>query len=416
LRQGTEAALIATFEFPENYGHQDMRGVVVVIAVAVAVAGPVAVLWWGLARRRAFGTVAEQAAFEVLHLANEAAPPFRSGLTVAAAERAVRSLRRLLGSDAIAITDRTTVLAWDGDGAHHRDDVLAMAAGVLDGGRPTIVGPGRLRCDDPYCPLRAALVVPIESGGSVVGTLASFGNGVRAGTVSAASEVAAWVATQVELGRLDQTEARAASAELRALRAQISPHFIYNALTAIASLVRTDPVRARELLAEFADFTRYSFRRHGEYATLAEELRAIDAYLQLERARFGDRLQVRLRVAPEVLPVVVPFLVLQPLVENAVRHGVEHRTGPGEIVIEAEDAGNECRITVEDDGPGIDPDVLRQHLAGNGTGDRVGLANVDERMRSVFGDPYGLVVDTGLGAGTKVHLRVPKFRPGVRAS
>jgi two-component system, LytTR family, sensor kinase len=395
-----------------------MRGVVVVIAVAVAVAGPVAVLWWGLARRRVFGTVAEHAAFEVLHLANEAAPPFRSGLTVAAAERAVRSLRRLLGSDALAITDRSRVLAWDGAGTHHRDDVLAMAEGVLDGGRPTIVGEGadRLRCDDPDCPLRAALVVPIESGGSVVGTLTVFGSGVRAGTVRAASEVAAWVATQVELGRLDQTEARAASAELRALRAQISPHFIYNALTAIASLVRTDPERARELLLEFADFTRYSFRRHGEFATLAEELRAIDAYLQLERARFGDRLQVRLRVAPEVLPVVVPFLVLQPLVENAVRHGIEHRTGQGEIVIEAEDAGNECRITVEDDGSGIDPDVLRQHLAGNGGGDGVGLANVDERLRSVFGDPYGLVVETGLGAGTKVHLRVPKFRPGVRAS
>ena len=114
-------------------------------------------------------------------------------------------------------------------------------------------------------------------------------------------------------------------AEVRALRAQISPHFIYNSLGAIASFVRTDPDRARELLLEFADFTRYSFRRHGEYTTLAEELRSVERYLLLEQARFGDRLQVTLRIAPEVLPVAVPFLCIQPLVENAVRHGIEER-------------------------------------------------------------------------------------------
>ena len=99
-------------------------------------------------------------------------------------------------------------------------------------------------------------------------------------------------------------------AEVRALRAQISPHFIYNSLTAIASFVRTDPEQARELLLDFADFTRYSFRKHGEFTTLAEELRSIERYLVLEKARFGDRLQVTLRVAPEVLPVAVPFLAL----------------------------------------------------------------------------------------------------------
>jgi len=393
-----------------------MRGVLIVLALGVAVLGPVAVLRWGLARRRAFGTVAEQAAFEVLHLANEAAPPFRSGLSVAAAERAARSLRRLLGSKALAITDRRAVLAWDGDGSHHRAAVMSMAASVLDGGSPVVLRPQQLRCDDPDCPLRAGIVVPIEADGSVAGTLASFGTSVGAGTVGAASAVAAWVATQVELGRLDQTEARAASAELRALRAQISPHFVYNALTAIASLVRTEPERARELLLEFADFARYSFRRRGDFATLAEELRAIDAYLQLERARFEDRLQVRLRIAPEVLPVVVPFLVLQPLVENAVRHGIEGGAGQGEIVIEAADLGTECRITVEDDGAGMDPDVLRDHLAGRADGAGIGLANVDERMRSVFGDAFGLVIETAVKAGTKVHLRVPKYRAGVRAS
>jgi two-component system LytT family sensor kinase len=394
-----------------------LRGVIVAVALAAAVTGPVVALWWGLARRRAFGTVAEQAVYEVLHLASEAAPPFREGLTVATASKAVRPLRRLLGSEALAITDRSSVLAWDGGGErHHRAVVMSLAQRVLDGGSPVVVRPSDLICNEAFCPLRAGIVVPIESGGAVVGTLAAFGSTLRAGTARAASEVAAWVATQVELGRLDQTEARAAAAELRALRAQISPHFVCNALTAIASLVRTEPERARELLGEFADFTRYSFRRRGEFTTLADELRAIDAYLQLERARFGDRLQIRLRIAPEVLPVAVPFLVLQPLVENAVRHGIEGRAGPGEIVIEANDAGTECRISIEDNGCGMDPDELRDHLAGRGGADGIGLANIDERMRTVFGDPFGIVVETAVGAGTKVSLRVPKYKPGVRAS
>ena len=184
-------------------------------------------------------------------------------------------------------------------------------------------------------------------------------------------------------GRARPVPRRAMEAEVRALRAQISPHFVYNALTAIASFVRTDPERARELLLEFADFTRYSFRAHGEFTTLAEELRSIDRYLMLEQARFGDRLQVQLQIAPEVLPVAVPFLCLQPLVENAVRHGLSGKPGVGHgHRSRAEDAGARGLITVEDDGVGMDPSGCARVLAGEPDGDSVGLGNVDERLRS----------------------------------
>ncbi|MGI8721052.1 MAG: sensor histidine kinase, partial [Geodermatophilaceae bacterium] len=230
-------------------------------------------------------------------------------------------------------------------------------------------------------------------------------------------ETARWVGTQLELAELDQSRARLARAEIRALRAQISPHFIYNALGAIGSFVRTDPDRARELLLEFAEFTRYSFRQYGEFTTLAEELGNIERYLLIERARFGDRLQVTLRIAPEVLPVAVPFLTLQPLVENAVRHGLAGKPGVGTIAIRAEDAGAQCLITVEDDGVGMDPARLRELTVEDGGDGRehVGLGNVDDRLRSVFGNDYGLVVETAPGAGTKVSLRIPKFHAGVRA-
>ena len=163
-----------------------------------------------------------------------------------------------------------------------------------------------------------------------------------------------------------------ARAEVRALRAQISPHFIYNALTTIAAFVRSDPDRARELLLEFADFTRYSFRQAGEFTTLADEMGNIEKYLTLERARFGDRLQIRWRVAPEVLGVVVPFLSIQPLVENAVRHGLAGRPGGGTVSVTAEDAGPDCVISVEDDGIGMDPEDVGRAAVDDPSGSHVG--------------------------------------------
>jgi two-component system, LytTR family, sensor kinase len=196
---------------------------------------------------------------------------------------------------------------------------------------------------------------------------------------------------------------------------QISPHFVYNTLTAIAAFTRTDPDRARELLLEFADFTRYALRTGGQLATVADELRNTERYLVLEQARFGDRLAVRLRVAPEVLPVAVPFLVIQPLVENAVRHGLEGSTDRVTVTITAADDGADAVLTVEDDGTGAAPDVIQASLVRGGGpapgSGGVGLGNVDARLRSMFGDAYGLVVETAPGAGTKVTVRVPKSAP-----
>ncbi len=358
------------------------------------------------------GTEADRATFRTLHTASLAAPALRSGLTSQSAERSVRHLRTLLGTPSVVLTDDVEVLGWDGAFEDHREIAARFAQESPD---VTVVhdrGPD-LACGDPACPVNHVVVCPLAIDEAVVGTLQVFTPTVSAGLVRAAEEVAAWVTSQLELAELDASRTRLMEAEVRALRAQISPHFIYNSLNAIASFVRTDPEQARELLLEFADFTRYSFRRHGEFTTLAEELRSIERYLVLEKARFGERLHVTLRVAPEVLPVTVPFLCLQPLVENAVRHGLESKPGTGRIEIVAEDRDREAVISVEDDGIGEDPARVRRALSGESDSDSIGLGNVDGRLRSAFGDEYGLVVETAEGAGTKVTVRVPKFAPGV---
>ena len=366
--------------------------------------------WPRLRRRTRLGTEVDRATYRALHTASLASPALREGLTSASAERSIRHLRTLLGAPGVALTDTAAPLAWDGVGRHHGEQVSRLVARVPEGGETVVstLDP----CDDPGCPCRHVVLSPLLVEDVVVGTLAVCTSSQSGALVRATDEVAQWVSGQLELAELDASRTRLMEAEVRALRAQISPHFIYNSLGAIASFVRTDPDRARFLLLEFADFTRYSFRRHGDYTTLAEELRSIERYLLLEQARFGDRLQVTLRIAPEVLPVAVPFLCIQPLVENAVRHGLDGQQ-TGHLTIVARDLDQECVIEVEDDGVGEDPERVRRALAGDTDLDSVGLGNVDSRLRNAFSDDYGLVVETAPGAGTKVTVRVPKFAPGV---
>ncbi|GAA1137202.1 sensor histidine kinase [Nesterenkonia lutea] len=201
-------------------------------------------------------------------------------------------------------------------------------------------------------------------------------------------------------------------AELRSLRAQISPHFIYNSLNAIAATIPADPVRARELVLDFADFTRYSLRAEGEFTTLREELAAVERYVLLEKARFGDRIEVRLQIAPEVLGVQIPFLAVQPLVENAVRHGVDSAAGSGTVWLRAADTATHAEISVEDDGQGAEPEAMRQVLHGQAGNAHIGVRNVDLRLRQAYGADAGLMVETAPGAGMKVSMRIPKFQPG----
>jgi two-component system LytT family sensor kinase len=362
-------------------------------AIVALVASATFIRWRLLTHRRVLGSPAGRATYETLHTASLAAPALRRGLDAESATLALPHVRRLLGRPAVAITDLHRTLAGDG-----LPDVQELTAHALASGTTQASA--------------HAIVAPLSVDGRLVGSIVVASDEASAGLARATTEVARWMSSQLELAELAESRTALMEAELRALRAQISPHFIYNSLGAIASFVRTDPERARDLLLEFADFTRYSFREHGEFTTLAEELRSIERYLVLEKARFGDRLRVVIRVAPEVLSVRLPFLAVQPLVENAVRHGLEAKPGAGTVTVVALDEGLECVITIEDDGVGVDPDTVRDALSGRTTSASVGLANVDKRLRTVYGDEHGIVVETAPGHGTKVTVRVPKFHPG----
>jgi two-component system LytT family sensor kinase len=388
--------------------------VLIIMSVSVAAALCCAVLFWRQSSRRV-GPPPQRATYEVLHTASQAVSVLRGGLTPVTAVKAAPSLRQLLGTPTVAIADQGGVLACHGSD-QHAEALARHLRTVVTSGHSQLLSASDLDCGHGSdCVMRAGVAVPIAVDGVVIGALAALGPSADAALMRTATEVARFVSTHLALAELDASRTRTVQAQLNFLRAQISPHFVYNALTAIESFVRSDPERARDLLVGFAEFIRWSFREHSQYATLAEELRFVDTYLELERARFGDRLAVSLRVAPEVLSVRVPSLVLQPLVENAVRHGLERLTGTARLQISAEDGGHEAIVTVEDHGIGVDPGHLADVLAGRTGGQSVGLRNVDERLRATFGNDHGLTIETGVGAGTKVTMRLPKFAPVVNA-
>jgi two-component system LytT family sensor kinase len=341
---------------------------------------------------RAWSNALRASPTTTLAVARRVAADLAGGLSGPRVRAAARGIRRLLGADAVGLADLPGTVEWAGQPP---DGVAALVDNVLH----NEVKAGRL----------PVVALPLQVRDELAGVLVVSG----ARRLSAVREVADWVSSALERTRLDALADQAAAAELRALRAEISPHFVYNALTVIASLVRSDPDRSRELMLDFADYTRYSLARHGDYTSVADEFHAIETYLALQRALLGERLRVQIRVAPEVLAVAIPYLVLQPLVENAVRHGIEPRSSPGLVQVRGEAEGSDCVITIEDDGVGMDPAEAERILAGRGRAESVGLTNVDRRLRNVYGSWFGLVVETAVHAGTRVIVRVPMFQPGV---
>ncbi len=344
-----------------------------------------------------------------LHAATATLPHLRKGLTPRSAEHVVPHLRALTGAAAIALADRQAVLAIDGEGRDQvrPGDLLSRLLERTPDEELRLVP--RLISSDPTCPLRSAVLAPLVVQGSRAGTLIAFyrthGRPSRV-ELRVVQEAASLVCAQVALSVLDEQEERVAQAELRALRAQISPHFIYNALAAVAGDIHTRPEEARELLTEFAEFTRYLFRDGRPYVTLGEELAHVSRYVRLEQARFRDKLHVIWSVAPATEAAIVPAMSVQPLVENAVRHGVERRAGAGRIELSTRIRGADVELRVSDDGCGIEPDRINAVLSGTGGG--IGLQNVDARLRATFGERYALALESRAGGGTTAVMRVPK--------
>jgi sensor histidine kinase YesM len=195
----------------------------------------------------------------------------------------------------------------------------------------------------------------------------------------------------------------AAQAELKALKAQINPHFLFNSLNTIASLISINPARAEEAVERLADIFRYALSASDkEFITLRDELDFINSYLEIEKARFDDRLRVSTNISPQILDTPVPSLILQPLVENSIRHG-SGEDGEVRMEITGYADGDSVKVEIKDEGKGVSGETKRG-IYTNGTG----LRNVNERLQKVYGEGYGLEIKENKPSGTIALVTVPR--------
>lgn len=356
---------------------------------------------------------------QTLEIVNQCLPYLREGLDTETAREVCRIILAESDAAAVAVTDTEQILGFAGVGADHHavgGPVLTRATrDVLDDGSlRVLVTRGEIGCDRDDCPLSAAIVAPLFVRHRPEGTLKIYyarAKQIEETHYDMVQGLARLLSTQLELAELDKQSQLATRMELQALQAQINPHFLFNTINTIASLIRTDPPEARRLLREFAAFYRRTLEHGEDLITLDQELEYTHRYLTFEHARFGDRFKVEQRVSEQAGRVEVPAFVIQPLVENALQHGMRER---GVLCVSiVGDTQDSClRLIVQDDGRGISAaDLPHVFEPGFGRGLGIALRNVDDRLRGHFGPESGLSIESEEGVGTTVTMSIA-FDPG----
>src|SRR6185437_2614163 len=226
--------------------------------------------------------------------------------------------------------------------------------------------------------------------------------------LSVAIPIKIWNSARIE-HRLQEQEKLLMASRLDALASQINPHFLFNTLASVSSLIRSEPEKARTLIVKLSGLLRRLLRSQEHFVTLREELDAIDEYLDIEAIRFGPQLRIDKVLDPATLDLVVPSMMLQPLVENSIKHGLSQKMGEGRITIKSHRDGDHAIIDIIDNGLGIPPaDAFRV----KGTG--IGLRNVNERLRVIYGANYQLQLDSVPGEGTCARIMIPCMTSAAR--
>ena len=348
-----------------------------------------------------------------LAIASRTLPYLRHGLNLKSAEETAKIIFLLTKVDAVSITDREQVLAFVGKGDdHHKagEPILTESTKrTIDNACLSVIRTQEDRgCPVPDCPLRSGVVAPLVAHGAVVGTIKlsrSQESGIGEMDVQLVRGIGQLLSVQIELAEIDEQRKMREKAELKALSAQINPHFLFNTLNIIMSFCRTNPELARDLLGHLGTTLKYSFARHGDFVTIAEEMEEIKAYLEIVKSRFGSRLTIALDIEEAALPASIPVLAVQPLVENAVQHGLFPKLSECHLAITAVKEDNVVSISVFDNGVGIKPEKLEQLFSE--TADGIGVQNVHKRLKGIYGKEYGLKLDSRPGFGTWATIRIP---------
>lgn len=353
----------------------------------------------------------------VFSIADQTLPFFRQGLNEQSCKSVAEIIHRLTETDAVSLTDTEKILAHVGDGTDHHIPSKSLITGLskqvlMSGKIMKAHSKGEINCSVAHCPLEAAIVLPLTSNGQTIGTLKMYFNspvGLSRVEEELAEGLAMLFSTQLELGEAETQSRLLKDAEIKALQAQVNPHFLFNAINTISVLCRTNVEMARKLLLQLSIYFRSNMQGARQLLIpMHKEIQHVEAYLSLEQARFPNKYHVTFQIEKELEQVMIPPFVLQVLVENAVRHAFPKHQTNCEVIVSALMKDGHVYMKVTDNGQGIEDDKMAQLLKApvkslEGTG--TALFNLDQRLRGIFGRQAALSIHSD--QGTDISFRIP---------
>ncbi|MED1016676.1 sensor histidine kinase [Bacillus atrophaeus] len=355
----------------------------------------------------------------VLMIADQTLPYFRQGLNENSCKSVASIIHKLTGTDAVSLTDNKKILAHVGAGTDHHIPSKSLITGlskkvIKTGYIMKATSQEEIECTHAQCPLHAAIVLPLTSNGKTIGTLKMYFKS-PAGLSQVEEELAEGLAmlfsTQLELGEAELQSKLLKDAEIKALQAQVNPHFLFNAINTISALCRTDVEKTRKLLLQLSVYFRSNLQGARQLLIpLSKELNHLHAYLSLEQARFPGKYEIEIDIEDSLDQIEIPPFVLQVLVENALRHAFPKKQDRYKVEVQVLSAESSVYMKVKDNGRGIAGDIVTQ--LGNkplpskeGTG--TALYNLNQRLVGLFGQQAALQITSGIDNGTEVSFQVP---------
>lgn len=389
-----------------------------IIGIPMIVANGIGIAVFIAITESIFKEIESESAYQAqlaLRITNKTLSYFRKGYNEDTANSVARIIKDMTNISAVSFTDNEKILAHIGVGEDHHlpgsKIQTKLTKEVLASKRYKVANMKReIGCEDPDCLLSSAITVPLVEQDKIIGSLKLYKEGENAITkvdTELALGLAQIFSTQIELGKLDIQRELLAKSELKALQAQINPHFLFNAINTIVSFIRTQPEEARELLIHLGNYFRNNLNHDVDEVELSKEIENVNSYIEIERARFGDKLDIVYDI-PEDIECKLPPLLIQPIVENAIKHGVLNKVDGGRVEVVAVDEEVQTKIIVRDDGVGMSQKLIDYLLSDKPIKDRIGIRNVNERLKNKYGKDWALDIESVMDRGTEVTIVIPK--------
>jgi len=355
---------------------------------------------------------------KTLRIADKTLAYLRHGLNHETAHAVCHIIQDEIQALAVSMTNTREILAHVGLGDnHHRPQMpiqTQITLDVIHNEKIIIANKKMIQCRDEECPLGAAVIAPLKRREETIGTLKFYFRSEKEITpivTELISGMSSLLSNQLEIAEADKAFQLAKEAEIKVLQAQISPHFLFNTLNTILSLVRSDPTKARKLLVSLSHFLRQNLSVTTQNkTTLEQELRQVKAYLEIEETRFVDKLKVLYEVDEDALYQHIPPLTLQPIVENAIKHGMKNKDGDFNVIISIQKRDDNVFVKVEDNGVGMSEERAKQICITpikSEKGSGVALYNVNRRLTMLFGEKSALVIKSEENKGTEIAFSIP---------